>query len=144
MKTYSAKPTDVTREWLLVDASEAPLGRLSTEIAQHLIGKKKPMFTKHIDCGDSVIVINASKLVVTGNNKLQDKIYYRHTHYPGGLKETTLQEQLDKDPTKVIVDAVRGMLPKNKLLTERLKRLKVYANEEHAHEAQKPKKVSVQ
>lgn len=142
MKTYSAKPSEVTRTWFLVDASEAPLGRVATEIAQHLIGKKKPMFTQHIDCGDHVIVINADKLVVTGN-KLQDKKYYRHSQYPGSLKTTTLQEQIDKDSTAVIVAAVRGMLPKNKLITERLKRLKVYAGNEHKHAAQQPKKVSV-
>ncbi len=142
MKTYSAKPSEVTRTWFLVDASEAPLGRVATEIAQHLIGKKKPMFTQHIDCGDHVIVINADKLVVTGN-KLQDKKYYRHSQYPGSLKTTTLQEQIDKDSTAVIVAAVRGMLPKNKLITERLKRLKVYAGNEHNHAAQQPKKVSV-
>ena len=142
MKTYSAKPSEVTRTWFLVDASEAPLGRVATEVAQHLIGKKKPMFTQHIDCGDHVIVINADKLVVTGN-KLQDKTYYRHSQYPGSLKTTTLQEQIDKDSTAVIVAAVRGMLPKNKLITERLKRLKVYAGNEHKHAAQQPKKVSV-
>ena len=132
----------MTRTWFLVDASEAPLGRVATEVAQHLIGKKKPMFTQHIDCGDHVIVINADKLVVTGN-KLQDKKYYRHSQYPGSLKTTTLQEQIDKDSTAVIVAAVRGMLPKNKLITERLKRLKVYAGNEHKHAAQQPKKVSV-
>ena len=142
MKTYSAKPSDVTREWLLVDASEAPLGRVATEVAQHLIGKKKPMFTQHIDCGDYVIVVNAKNLVVTGN-KMQDKKYYRHSQYPGSLKTTTLSEQMDKDPTAVIVAAVRGMLPKNKLSVERLKRLKVYSDDVHNHDAQKPKKVSV-
>lgn len=142
MKTYSAKPSEVVREWLVIDASEAPLGRVATEIAQHLIGKKKPMFTQHIDCGDYVIVINADKLVVTGN-KLADKTYYRHSQYPGSLKTMTLGEQIIKDSTAVIVAAVRGMLPKNKLMDERLIRLKVYAGSEHHHEAQKPKKVSV-
>lgn len=142
MKTYSAKPTEVTREWLVVDASEAPLGRVATEVAQHLIGKKKPMFTQHIDCGDYVIVVNADKLVVTGN-KMQDKKYYRHSQYPGSLKTTTLAEQMAKDATFVMTEAVRGMLPKNKLMPERLKRLKVYTGSEHHHEAQKPKKVSV-
>lgn len=142
MKTYSAKPADVTREWLLVDATEAPLGRVATEVAQHLIGKKKPMFTQHIDCGDFVVVINAKDLVVTGN-KVADKKYYRHSQYPGSLKTTTLGDQLTKDPTAIIIAAVRGMLPKNKLMAERLKRLKVYAGAEHNHEAQKPKKVSV-
>jgi large subunit ribosomal protein L13 len=142
MKTYSAKPSEVTREWLVIDAAEAPLGRVATEIAQHLIGKKKPMFTQHIDCGDYVIVINADKLVVTGN-KLQDKKYYRHSQYPGSLKTTTLSEQMAKDSTAVIIAAVKGMLPKNKLMDERLKRLKVYAGDAHNHDAQKPKKVSV-
>lgn len=142
MKTYQAKPTEVTREWLLLDASEAPLGRLSTKIAKLLIGKDKAMFTKHIDCGDYVIVINADKLVVTGT-KMTDKKYYRHSQYPGSLKTATLTEKMVKDPTDVIVLAVKGMLPKNKLMAERLKRLKVYAGETHNHDAQSPKKVSV-
>lgn len=142
MKTYQAKPTEVTREWLLLDASEAPLGRLSTKIAKLLIGKDKAMFTKHIDCGDYVVVINADKLVVTGT-KMTDKKYYRHSQYPGSLKTATLTEKMVKDPTDVITLAVKGMLPKNKLMTERLKRLKVYAGETHNHDAQSPKKVSV-
>ncbi len=142
MKTYQAKPTEVTREWILLDASEAPLGRLSTKIATLLTGKGKPMFTKHIDCGDYVIVINADKLVVTGT-KLSDKKYYRHSQYPGSLKKATLTEKMAKDSTDVITLAVKGMLPKNKLMTERLKRLKVYAGESHNHDAQIPKKVSV-
>lgn len=142
MKTYQAKPTEVTREWLLLDASEAPLGRLSTKIAKLLIGKDKAMFTKHIDCGDYVVVINADKLVVTGT-KMTDKKYYRHSQYPGSLKTATLTEKMVKDPTDVIILAVKGMLPKNKLMTERLKRLKVYTGETHNHDAQSPKKVSV-
>jgi len=142
MKTFQAKPTDVSREWILLDASEAPLGRLSTKIATLLTGKGKPSFTKHIDCGDYVVVINADKLVVTGT-KLEDKKYYRHSQYPGSLKTATLTEKLKKDSTDVIVLAVKGMLPKNKLMTERLKRLKVYAGEAHSHEAQSPKKVSI-
>ncbi len=142
MKTYQAKPTEVTREWLLIDASEAPLGRISTRIATLLTGKGKPSFTKHIDCGDYVVVINTDKLVVTGT-KLEDKKYYRHSQYPGSLKTATLTEKIKKDSTDVIVLAVKGMLPKNKLMTERLKRLKVYAGETHAHEAQSPKKVSI-
>lgn len=142
MKTYQAKPTEVTREWLLIDASEAPLGRISTRIANLLIGKGKPSFTKHIDCGDYVVVINADKLVVTGT-KMEDKKYYRHSQYPGSLKTASLKEKLVKDSTNVIELAVKGMLPKNKLMTERLKRLKVYAGETHSHEAQMPKKVSV-
>ena len=142
MKTFSAKPSDVTREWLLIDASEASLGRISTKVATYLTGKGKTQFTQHIDCGDFVVVINTSKLVVTGD-KLKDKKYYRHSQYPGSLKTTTLEDQMKKDSTKVVYEAVKGMLPKNKLVDERLKRLKIYANNEHKHEAQKPKKVSI-
>ncbi len=138
MKTYSAKPSDVTRSWYVIDASQATLGRISTEVAQHLTGKKKPMFTHHVDCGDYVIVINADKLVVTGQ-KVTDKMYYHHTGFPGGLKTRSLGEQQAIDSTKVIETAVRGMLPVNKLRDARLKRLKVYAGEDHGHEAQKPK-----
>jgi len=142
MKTYSAKPTDVKRQWYIIDASELPIGRLSTVAAQLLIGKGKPQFTHHIDCGDYVIVINADKLVVTGK-KANDKMYYRHSHYPGGLKEWTLQEQLDKDSTQIIIHSIRGMLPVNKLRDGRLKRLKVYAGSEHNHEPQSPKLLSL-
>jgi large subunit ribosomal protein L13 len=141
-KTYSAKPTEVERKWYLVDASEATLGRLSTQIAVLLTGKSKPMFTKHIDCGDFVVVINADKLVVTGD-KLETKKYYHHSGFPGGLRERTLQEQMDRDSTKVIEHAVRGMLPTNKLRDARLLRLKVYPGEEHKHDPQKPEKFSV-
>ncbi len=142
MKTYSAKPSDVTRQWYVIDASEAPIGRLATRIATLLTGKGKPQFTKHIDCGDFVIVVNAEKTVATGD-KLNKKVYYRHSNYPGGLKEATLAEKLQKDPTFPITNAVRGMLPVNKLRDERLKRLKVYAGAEHQHEAQKPVKLSL-
>lgn len=142
MKTYSAKPTEVVRTWYVVDAADLPLGRISTQIANLLTGKNKPMFTKHIDCGDYVIVINADKLVVTGN-KLEDKMYYRHTHYPGGLKTTALKDKMLKDSTSVITASVRGMLPVNKLRDGRLARLKVYAGAEHNHEAQKPVKISL-
>jgi large subunit ribosomal protein L13 len=142
MKTYSAKPSDVTRAWYVIDASEAALGRVATQIATLLTGKGKPQYTAHIDCGDHVIVINADNLKVTGN-KLEDKIYYRHSHYPGGLKETPLKKQMEKDSTEVIVHAVRGMLPVNKLRDGRLARLKVYAGTEHNHEAQKPTVVKV-
>jgi large subunit ribosomal protein L13 len=136
-KTYSAKPSDVTRTWHVVDASAATLGRVSTEIAQLLTGKKKPIFTAHIDCGDFVVVINADHLKVTGQ-KLTDKVYYRHTGFPGGLKERTLKEQMEINSTKVIERAVYGMLPVNKLRDARMKRLKVYAGAEHGHAAQKP------
>lgn len=142
MNTYSAKPTDVTRQWYVVDASEVPLGRLATQVAQLLTGKGKPQFTKHIDCGDYVIVINADQLQVSGN-KLEEKMYYHHSHYPGGLKETTLKKQMNKDATAPIVHAVRGMLPVNKLRDGRLARLKVYAGSEHNHAAQQPKAFSL-
>lgn len=142
MKTYSAKPADVTRVWYVVDASEAPLGRVATQIAQLLTGKGKPQFTKHIDVGDYVIVINAAQTVATGN-KQEKKVYYSHSNYPGGLKEATLSEKMIKDPTFAIRNAVRGMLPVNKLRDERLQRLKIYADAEHQHEAQKPVNYSV-
>lgn len=142
MKTYSAKPADVKRQWYVVDASEAPLGRVATQIATLLTGKGKPQFTKHIDCGDFVIVVNAKDIVVTGGKETK-KVYYRHSQYPGGLTETTLAEKLKKDPTFALIHAVRGMLPVNKLRDERLKRLKVYAGAEHQHEAQKPVTISV-
>lgn len=141
-KTYSAKPSDVTRQWYVVDASKAPLGRLATEVATLLTGKKKPMYTAHIDCGDYVIVTNSDKLVVTGK-KRDGKIYYRHTQYPGGIKSASLQERLDKDSTEVIRAAVRGMLPVNKLRANRLARLKVYVDGSHNHEAQKPKSLDL-
>ena len=141
MNTYSAKPSDVTRQWYVIDASEAPLGRLATQIAQLLTGKGKPQFTKHIDTGDYVIVINAANTVVTGD-KGQKKIYYRHSGFPGGIKEATFDEKMAKDVTFPIYNAVRGMLPVNKLRDERLKRLKIYADDQHGHEAQKPQTIS--
>lgn len=142
MKTYSAKPTEVTRKWYLVDASELPMGRLSTVVACLLIGKGKPMFTHHIDCGDYVIVINSDKLVYTGN-KLEDKKYYRHSSYPGGLNTKSLRQVMDEDSTYVVRHAIRGMLPVNKLRSERLERLKIYKGEAHQHDAQKPEKLTM-
>lgn len=142
MKTYSAKPSDVTRAWYVVDASEAPLGRVATKVATLLTGKGKPQFTHHIDCGDFVVIINADKIVATGD-KFNKKIYYSHSNYPGGLKAKTLGESQEKDPTFAIRHAIRGMLPVNKLRDERLKRLKIYAGEEHQHAAQKPQLISV-
>ncbi len=142
MKTYSAKPSDVTRVWFVLDASEAPLGRLATKAAQLLMGKGKPQFTHHIDCGDYVIVVNASDLIVTGN-KRATKNYYSHSGYPGALKQRSLDEQMQRDPNKVIEAAIRGMLPVNKLRPGRLQRLKVYAGSEHEHEAQKPTKLTL-
>ncbi|MCA9331561.1 50S ribosomal protein L13 [Candidatus Saccharibacteria bacterium] len=143
MKTYSAKPSDVTRKWYVLDASELPVGRLATVAATLLTGKGKTTFTKHIDTGDFVVVVNADKLVVTGK-KLEDKMYYKHSGFPGGLTETKLRHQLDKDSTHVIIHAVRGMLPVNKLRDARLARLKVYAGEEHNHNAQKPEKFNLE
>lgn len=142
MKTFSAKPTDVTRKWYVLDASEIPLGRMATAAAKLLLGKDKPMFTKHIDTGDYVIIINAENLVVTGA-KLEKKVYYRHSNYPGGLTQKSLAQKLEQDPTAVVTQAVRGMLPVNKLRPERLSRLKVYSGPEHTHEAQKPEVISL-
>jgi len=142
MKTFSAKPTDVKREWHVLDASEIPLGRLSTVAATLLTGKGKPMFTKHIDCGDFVVIINADQLVVTGK-KIEQKMYYSHSGFPGGLTELTLREKMERDSTQVITKAIRGMLPVNKLRDGRLMRLKVYAGADHNHEAQAPKKVNL-
>lgn len=137
MKTYSAKPTEVTRKWYIVDASEQTFGRLSTRIATLLTGKGKPMYTSHIDCGDFVVVINTDQLKATGNKGL-DKKYYRHTGFPGGIKESWLDNEIAKDSTKVIEKSVKGMLPVNKLRAERLKRLKVYPTSEHPHIGQQP------
>lgn len=137
MKTYSVKPAEITRKWYVIDASKAPLGRISTHAAKLLTGKDKPQFSKHIDCGDYVIVINADKLVVTGN-KLEDKKYYSHSGFPGGLTTITLGAQLQKDATVPVIKAIRGMLPVNKLRDARLARLKVYAGSDHNHQAQQP------
>jgi len=142
MKTYSQKPTEVTRRWILIDASTAPLGRTATEIAKYLIGKYKPTYTPHIDGGDYVVVINAEKVVVTGDKELS-KIYYRHSGFPGGIKDARLEEVREKFPERIIEAAVKGMLPKNKLVAGRLERLKVFAGSEHAHTAQTPEKVEV-
>lgn len=142
MKTFSAKPTDVTREWYVLDAAEAPMGRIATRAAILLLGKGKPQFTKHIDCGDFVIIVNAEKLIATGD-KMEKKMYYHHSHFPGGLKEATLKDKMGKDPAHALTHAVRGMLPVNKLRDGRLMRLKVYAGSEHNHAAQKPKTISI-
>lgn len=142
-KTYSQKPTEVERKWHLIDAAEAPtLGRLSAKIATLLSGKNKATFTPHTDGGDFVVVINAEKVKVTGN-KEEDKMYYRHSGFPGGLKEASLKELREKNPAMIIEKAVCGMLPTNKLRDDRMKRLKVYAGAEHNHAAQKPEKVEV-
>jgi large subunit ribosomal protein L13 len=142
MKTYSAKPDEVVRKWYVIDAAEAPVGRIATVAATLLTGKGKPMFTRHIDVGDYVIIVNADKLVMTGN-KATGKTYYRHSQYPGGLTETTLAEQMVKDSTAVFAHAIRGMLPVNKLRPARLERLKIYAGTEHKHDPQSPEKFSV-
>ena len=139
-KTFSQKPADVTREWFLVDASELPLGRLSAIIADKLIGKNKPTYTPHVDGGDYVVVVNAAKLVVTGN-KETGKIYYRHSGFPGGIKDATLAEVREKFPERIIEKAVQGMLPKNTLGRDALLRLRLFEGAEHNHQAQKPEMV---
>ena len=143
MKTYSAKPSEVEQKWYLIDAKGMNLGRLSTKIAELLMGKHKPTYSPNVITGDVVVVINCAKIKVTGN-KLTDKFYYRHSGYPGGLTETSLKEMLEKHPNRVIEHSVAGMLPKNKLKAEMLKNLKVYATEEHKHEAQKPEVIKVE
>lgn len=137
MKTESIKAQDVERKWYIVDATDQTLGRMSTRIATTLRGKHKPYFTPHVDCGDFVIVINAEKIHVTGN-RLDDKKYYRHSGYPGGLKVRTLRQMLSRSPETVIHEAVRRMLPKKALGRQMIKKLKVYAGPEHPHEAQQP------
>jgi large subunit ribosomal protein L13 len=138
MKTWNAKASEVERRWYLVDAEGKTLGRLATRIADTLRGKNKPQYTPHVDTGDFVVVVNAEKISVTGK-KLDDKVYYRHSGYPGGIKQRTLREQLERRPTEVIRKAVKGMLPKNKLASAQLTKLKVYAGPEHPHAAQDPK-----
>ena len=141
-KTFSQKPADVTRRWILIDAKDATLGRVSTEIAKYLIGKYKPTYTPHVDGGDYVVVVNAKELVVTGA-KETDKMYYRHSGFPGGLKEAQLKELREKSPESIIQEAVKGMLPKNKLAADRLQRLRIFPGEAHDHTAQTPEKVEV-
>jgi large subunit ribosomal protein L13 len=141
-RTYSQKPNGVARHWFIIDASTAPLGRVATTIAKYLIGKYKPTYTPHIDAGDYVVVINAAKVVVTGA-KETDKQYYHHSGYPGGISDMSLQELRAKFPERIITEAVKGMIPRNKLAAERLKRLRVFAGSEHIHEPQTPQKVEV-
>lgn len=138
MKTYSPKPSEVKHEWYLVDAEGKTLGRLASEIAKVLRGKHKPIYAPHLDTGDYVIVINAEKVHVTGN-KLDQKMYYRHSGYPGGLTSITLREQLKRHPTRVIRSAVKGMLPHNRLGRAMMKKLKIYGGDSHPHQAQGPK-----
>ena len=138
MKTHSTKPSEIERQWYVVDAEGRTLGRLASEIAKILKGKHKPIYAPHLDTGDFVIVINAEKVHVTGH-KMDQKMYYRHSGYPGGLKGLTLREQLNRHPTRVIRSAVRGMLPHNRLGRAMLGKLKVYAGDAHPHTAQKPR-----
>ena len=137
MKTYSAKSYEVERDWFVVDAQDQTLGRLATRVATLLRGKHKPIYTPHVDCGDYVIVVNADKINVT-SQKLDQKIYYRHSGYPGGLRQVTLRRRLETHPERVIESAVRGMLPKTRLGRKMFKKLRVYAGPEHPHEAQQP------
>ena len=141
-KTYSQKPSEITHKWILIDAASAPLGRVSTVIAKYLIGKYKPTYTPHMDAGDYVVVINAAQLVVTGA-KETDKKYYRHSGYPGGISDESLAEVRVKYPERIIMEAVKGMIPRNKLAAERLKRLRVFPGAEHTHTAQTPLKVEI-
>jgi large subunit ribosomal protein L13 len=138
MKTYSPKPTELSHEWYLVDAEGKTLGRLATQVATYLMGKHKVQFAAHLDCGDNVVIINADKIAVSGN-KLEDKMYYRHSGYPGGIKETNLATLLARHPTQALEKAIAGMLPKNRLQDDRLRRLKIYAGTEHPHAGQNPK-----
>ncbi|MBU4555478.1 MAG: 50S ribosomal protein L13 [Actinobacteria bacterium] len=143
MKTYHAKPGEVEREWLLVDATDMVLGRLASQIATILKGKNKPQYTPHVDTGDFVIVINAEKIRLTGN-KMNDKASYRHSGFPGGLKKTPIAVALKKNPGRVIERSVKGMLPKNTLGRAMGMKLKVYAGPEHPHEAQKPRQITLE
>jgi large subunit ribosomal protein L13 len=140
--TYSQKPSEVERFWYIIDAKDIPLGRLASVAAQKMIGKDKPSYTPHIDAGDSVVVINSDLIGITGN-KAEAKVYYRHSSYPGSLKERTLADQMKRDSRKVIEDAVYGMIPKNKLRDGRMKRLKIYKAAEHDHNAQQPQELKV-
>ncbi|EPR32964.1 ribosomal protein L13 [Alkalidesulfovibrio alkalitolerans DSM 16529] len=142
MKTWTPTLQEIKRDWIVVDAQDKILGRLATQIAMHLRGKHKPEYTPHMDNGDFVVVVNAEKIAVTGN-KLQDKKYYRHSGFPGGIKEISLRDQLNKKPEEVIRLAVRGMLPKNRLGRQLLKKLKIYAGPEHPHTAQEPKPLDI-
>jgi large subunit ribosomal protein L13 len=143
VRTYSAKPGEVQRNWWVVDADGKNLGRLASEIADVLRGKNKPQYTPHVDTGDFVVVVNAEKIAVTGK-KLTDKVYRRHSGYPGGLKTRTLGQMLERRPTDVLRIAVKGMLPKNRLAAQQLGKLKIYTGPKHPHAAQKPEELSWQ
>ena len=142
MKTWNAKPGEIERRWYLVDAEGQTLGRLATHIADTLRGKGKPQYTPHVDTGDFVVVVNAEKIVVTGK-KLDDKLYYRHSGYPGGLRTRSLREELERRPGEVLRRAVKGMLPRNRLGRAQLRKLRVYAGGEHPHVAQAPQPLEV-
>ena len=142
MKTYSPKASEITRDWYVLDASNKPLGRIATEIASRLRGKHKPTYTPHMDMGDYIVVINAKEVMVTGN-KTQDKMYYKHTGYPGGLKSINFEKLRASKPERVIELAVKGMLPKGPLGRDMYRKLKVYAGSEHKHEAQQPKPLEI-
>ena len=142
MKTYQATPQDRERVWYVVDAENKTLGRLATQIADVLRGKRKPTYTPHIDVGDFVIVVNAEKVAVTGE-KREKKLYWRHSGYPGGIRSRTLGDMLEKRPEEVIRKAVKGMLPRNRLARQQLRKLKVYAGPEHPHQAQKPEQLEI-
>ena len=143
MKTYVANANDRERNWLVVDANGQTLGRLATQIADVLRGKRKPTYTPHVDTGDFVVVVNAEKIAVTGN-KRADKRYYRHSGYPGGLRSRTLEEMLARRPEEVLRHAVKGMLPRNRLGRAQLRKLKIYAGPDHPHQAQQPKPMEVE
>ena len=143
MRTYSAKPGEVTRRWYVVDADGKTLGRLATVIADTLRGKNKPQYTPHVDTGDFVVVVNAERIAVTGQ-KLDQKRYYRHSGYPGGIRSRTLREQLERRPTEVLRTAVKGMLPKNRLARQQINKLKIYAGPDHPHQAQAPEPLKLE
>jgi large subunit ribosomal protein L13 len=142
MKTYNAKPGEIERRWYIVDADGQILGRLATQIAETLRGKGKPQYTPHVDSGDFVVVVNCEKIAVTGN-KLDEKMYHRHSGYPGGLKSRPLRDELERRPTEVLRKAVKGMLPRNRLGRAQIKKLKIYAGPDHPHVAQAPQDLKV-
>ena len=142
MGTFTAKPETVVQDWYLVDATDKVLGRLATQIAIRLRGKHKPEYTPHVDTGDHIIIVNAAKIRVTGD-KMNQKKYYRHTGYPGGIKETVLSDELENNPERVIERAVKGMLPKNSLGRTMFRKLRVYAGPDHTHQAQQPKALEI-
>lgn len=142
MKTFSAKPAEVKRDWYVIDATGKTLGRLATEVARRLRGKHKPEYTPHVDTGDYIVIVNAEKVHVTGN-KFNDKMYYQHSGYPGGMKATSFEKMVQKSPERIIEIAVKGMLPKNPLGRAMYRKLKVYAGPDHTHSAQQPQPLEI-